>query len=137
MKNIFHKFLSRIIAVPLCLAAVLIPINSHAFLIDSDTPVDTSFTINYLLAAGNSDGNGNENVTGQDITGTAVFTLKVFDTTLNFITLAVELTNTSNDNGINVGWQKIAFATNPTATEVVFMDVADGEFISAQHWCRS
>ena len=90
-----------------------------------------SFTVEWLLADGNSDANGNVNNTGQAISAEAVFELAAFDTDSNYIDLRITATNTTASNDDEVGLWKIGFGTNPEATAVGFYDDDDGEFINA------
>lgn len=131
MKNKLHKTLMGGVATAIFMAGMLMPATSHAFLINSSTGIGDQFTINYLLADGATDPNGNLNDLGQNIEGTALFTLGTFDIGSDSIALTVTLNNNTEDKGNQVGWQILAFATSQTATSVLFTDDSDGEFFMA------
>lgn len=122
MKN-FFKYTIRALA----LTAWMVPITTHAFVINSSTLArDTNtpgatFTVNYLLAAGGSDGNNNVNSFTQDIKGSVVFEFLGFGT--NSVKLGVTATNTSLNQGNEIGLWQIAFGTDPDATGVIFKKV--------------
>lgn len=111
-------------ALATALAGLIIPAAGHAFLITNATPLGAQFTVNYLLADGADDGNGNENTLGQDISATVLFELLGLGTDtstgLEFITLGVTATNTSAqlDPANEVGLVHLAFGTNPAAAGV-------------------
>ena len=132
MKNKLHKTLTGGLVAAILTVGMLMPVTSHAFLINSTTDIGDQFTINYLLANGAKDPNGNLNNLKQNIEGTALFTLATFDTDSNFIELSLKLKNNTADKGKLVGWQKFAFATSQTATSVSFQDIFDGEFVEAK-----
>ena len=119
-------------AITATVLALGVAFNANAFVVDSTTAIDTEFKIFYQLNSGDTDPNGNTNVTGQTISGNVVMVLKAFDTTTDLIQFLVTTSNTSADTGLHVGFQKLAFGINPDATGVTFTDAADAGFISAQ-----
>jgi len=112
---------------------VLAPISGHAFTIDSATAINQTFSVNYLLNANATDGNGNTNGTGSAVSGSIIFTLLSFDVTSNQIGLQLNVTNTTSNTGKEVGLQKFAFGTNPDVTGVTFEQINGdaNKFISA------
>jgi len=87
-----------------------------------DAVGDTA-TVNWFLADGADDPNGNTNTLGQNISAMAVFELTSFDSSADEIELKVTITNTTTafevgGEEINVGIQKFGLGTSPDATAV-------------------
>lgn len=80
--------------------------------------VGDTATVNWFLANGASDPNGNTNTLGQDISVTAVFELTSFDSSADEIELQITFTNTTADEGNTVGIHKFGLGTSPDATAV-------------------
>jgi len=112
------------------LSALVLAAPAQAVMI-SQSSVGDSFTIEWLLADGATDSNGNTNNTGQDITAEAVFELTAFDIGNDSITLSIMATNTTAPNDDEIGLWKIGFGTDPDATGVDFLDENDGAFDDA------
>jgi hypothetical protein len=104
--------------------SLLAPLPSNAFLIDSTTLINQQFTVNFLLASGATDPNGNTNnlSPAQDVKGTVVFTLVSFNTSTDVIGLRLDVENTSLSAGNDVGLQKLAFGTDPNAISATLAD---------------
>jgi hypothetical protein len=101
-------------------AGLVGPTASHAFQV---TATGQSFTVDYELANLATDPNGNTNNTGVDLTATVVFNVIDFNLAGDFVLLELDVTNTTVDNGSQVGLQNLAFGTDPNATGVVFTQV--------------
>jgi hypothetical protein len=119
MKNIL-KHIAQ--GAALATFGLLAPITSHAFLI-TDSTIGNTYQVNFLLQAGAVDGNSNTNVTGQDLSATVSFTHTAFNSTLNTLSLEVDITNTSSLADNDVGLWKFAFGMDPTATTVTFTHI--------------
>lgn len=119
----------------LSMLGLLIPATGQAFLIDSNTSINSTFQVDFLLEDGASDGNGNVNNfdPGQDISATVVFTLTSFgDTEIGF---RMDVTNTTSVLGNDIGLQAFAFGTDPDATSITLAQITAADdvnkFISA------
>jgi|GEM_PF-5810251 len=118
------RALATTMALPLLLAAPA----AQAVLVDT---VGDSFTVEWLLADGATDPNGNTNGTGVDIAAEATFSLSAYDTAADSIGLSITATNTTAPNTKAIGLYKLGFGTTPDATGVLFSDDPDGAFIGA------
>lgn len=117
-------------AVALVLTGALLSGPAGAFTFTA-ADVGTSQTVNYVLADGATDPNGNTNNSGQDLTAEVIITLQSFDTDAEQIVIRVDVTNTTPTNDDEVGLQKLAFGLNPDAINVEFFDIASDKFVSA------
>jgi hypothetical protein len=100
-------------AANLLLALCVFAPAASAFIVDSNTSVNDTFTVSWNLQAGATDPNGNTNVTGFDLTGTALF--EFLGSSGHTMDFALTLRNTSAPNNREIGLQKFGFATEPDA----------------------
>ena len=119
---------SRALATTMALPLLLLAPTAQAVVVDS---VGDSFTVEWLLADGATDPNGNTNNTGVDISAEATFSLSDYDTAGDAIGLSITATNTTTPTTKEIGLYKLGFGTTPDATNVLFSDTPDGGFIGA------
>jgi hypothetical protein len=122
------RWACRALATTMALSLLLAAPAAQAVLVDS---AGDSFTVEWLLADGATDPNGNTNGTGVDIAAEATFSLSAYDTAADSIGLSITATNTTVPNSKAIGLHKLGFGTTPDVTGVTFSDDADGGFIGA------
>ena len=105
----------------------------YAFSFSIGNPLE-EFTFNFILPNQGYDGNGNQNLTGVDLTGFATFTEVSFSSEALRVQVYVENTSIvdpDTDPLLQAGIQKLAFGMSPQANTESIEDVDDGEFIGA------
>jgi len=80
--------------------------------------LNDSVSVNWLLASGDTDQNGNTNPYSQDITVEAIFKVTSFDQSAGEVDLWVSISNTTADEGNEVGVRKLGLGVDPTLTGV-------------------
>jgi len=80
--------------------------------------LNDSVSVNWLLASGDTDQNGNTNPYSQDITVEAIFKVTSFDQSAGEVDLWVSISNTTADEGNEVGVQKLGMGVDPTLMNV-------------------
>jgi len=105
------------------LGLAMVPFSASAFTIYDTTTDGSTFLATWELQAGVTDPNGNTNLTGVDLTGSALFTF--LGSSGNTIDLEITLTNTTVANSVTAGLQKFGFATDPYATVADFIQDGD------------
>ncbi len=105
---------------------ILVALGSAALVVGADSGsakaamlgLNDSVSVNWLLPAGDTDQNGNTNPYSQDITVEAIFEVTSFDQSAGKVDLWVSLSNTTADEGNEVGVYKLGLGVDPTLTGV-------------------